>query len=1000
MTYRTAKWPDEGQVETLWKPFPEPVKRLGNHRAAVRFEGDAEAVRVRVPWRRRDQNPEGKAVVLTDADGAVIDNVLRQEVNREYGEFVFQPRPGIADYYLYFMPLEIAGLWPFPTVTYPPPAMRADPAWRERTRLAQELPEAEVVALESRSEFDRFTEMEMIATADEVAELRRQAGEAAYLLFPEDRRRPIRMTADLPQGWIDRGPSQEFAGQADRGAFFAFQIGVFALREPLEIVGFESTDLGALPAAHCRCLNLAGTDWLGREFTKTVRVETGKVQPLWFGIDVPEDAAPGAYEGTVALRFRDLPDAAVRLRLEVTAETIANHGDDDLWRHARLRWLDSTIGIEDTPTGGYPPLAVEGRRIECLGRTMVFGDTGLPARIQSRFSENVDSILDSGGRDILAAPMQMVVETAGGAAAWANAQARVIASTAGSAVLQAHAANGALELTVDAKMEFDGYTTFNVAIAAAEATDVADIRLEIPLRRDVAAYMMGIGHRGGRRAASWEWEWNEDQANNSLWIGDVNAGLYCALKGPEDVWELCNLKAVGLPESWANQGQGGCTVTEEAEDRVMVRAFSGSRRLLPGQSVSFRFAILPTPLKALDADHWNQRYCHENHLRTQPEEAAELGARIVNIHQGRGPNPYINYPFRTADAIRDYVDRAHAIGIKVKLYYTIRELSNHVYEMWALRSLGDEVFLDGPGFRLAAQCFPEDVDRQANGWAWLQEHLGDHFVPAWHQPLDDGDWDAAIATQGLSRWHNYYLEGLAWLIREVGIDGIYLDGIGYDREVMKRVRRAMDKAKPGCLIDFHSGNNFSKEYGWSSGACQYLEHFPYLDSLWFGEGFDADSAPDYWLVEMSGIPFGLFSEMLQNGGNPWRGMLYGMSNRLHWAGDPRPIWQLWDEFGIEQARLLGYWSASCPVQTNHPDILATVYARDDRALIAVASWAADTVECRLTIDLAKLRLAGADVRLRAPAVQGLQDEAAMPAEAEFTVTPGGGRFLILENAPV
>ena len=32
---------------------------------------------------------------------------------------------------------------------------------------------------------------------------------------------------------------------------------------------------------------------------------------------------------------------------------------------------------------------------------------------------------------------------------------------------------------------------------------------------------------------------------------------------------------------------------------------------------------------------------------------------------------------------------------------------------------------------------------------------------------------------------------------------LYLDGIGYDREIMKRVRKVMDRARPGCLIDFH-----------------------------------------------------------------------------------------------------------------------------------------------------------------------------------------------------
>ena len=47
--------------------------------------------------------------------------------------------------------------------------------------------------------------------------------------------------------------------------------------------------------------------------------------------------------------------------------------------------------------------------------------------------------------------------------------------------------------------------------------------------------------------------------------------------------------------------------------------------------------------------------------------------------------------------------QAHADNVKLKIYYTIRELSNYTAEIWALRSLGDEVYVNGPGFHLADQ---------------------------------------------------------------------------------------------------------------------------------------------------------------------------------------------------------------------------------------------------------------------------------------------------------
>jgi hypothetical protein len=58
---------------------------LGNHRAVIRVEAKADAVRVRIPWRRRDFDPEKKNVVVIDAvTGRWITNVLAAGINRDF----------------------------------------------------------------------------------------------------------------------------------------------------------------------------------------------------------------------------------------------------------------------------------------------------------------------------------------------------------------------------------------------------------------------------------------------------------------------------------------------------------------------------------------------------------------------------------------------------------------------------------------------------------------------------------------------------------------------------------------------------------------------------------------------------------------------------------------------------------------------------------------------------------------------------------------------------
>jgi len=150
-------------------------------------------------------------------------------------------------------------------------------------------------------------------------------------------------------------------------------------------------------------------------------------------------------------------------------------------------------------------------------------------------------------------------------------------------------------------------------------------------------------------------------------------------------------------------------------------------------------------------------------------------------------------------------------------------------------------------------------------------------------------------------------------------------------------------------------------------------------------------------VEVSGIPFGLMGEMLQGGGNPWRGMLFGMTARLPWSGNPAPLWRFWDEFGMEETEMIGYWSPSCPVKTDHEDILATAYVRKDEVLVSLASWAGEDTSCRLRIDWESLGLDRESSRLVAPAIQDFQPADSFWIKDPIPVEKGKGWLLILTD---
>ena len=931
---------------------------LGHHRAVVRVDRKAGAVLANLPWRRSDRDPDKKQIIVVDgATGTQLTNVFRVSVERESAVLAFEPRTVPGEYFIYYLPYTPQPGWGRYKHDYLAPRDTADAAWRERLppNISQ-LPAARLLRFEARTALDSFYPMAVAATAAETKALI-ERNPQPYLVFAEDRRHPIRMRDDLPLRWIDSGPRTGLQGEAQSNEYYAFQIGLYAARQPIEDIGIE---FAGPRASWLKCFNLGGINWDGKPFRKSVSVPAGKVQALWFGVDMPPHAKAGEERATVIIRPKNAPPATVHLSLKVLPSELADRGDSEPWRHSRLRWLDSTLGSDDDVVAPYPPLQVKGRTVQCLGRSVRFADSGLPESIRAKELE------------LLAAPMRVVIETGNGPLTMKHQGLKQVKRAAGVVQWESNSAGGSVSLRSVARMEFDGHIGFEVSVKAQHALKLNDIRLEIPVRRELAAYLMGIGRRGGYRPGEYTWRW--EGPYDSFWIGDVQAGLHCELRGGSYHGPMLNLYKPAPPPSWHNGGQGGVTIADTADGQALVRVFTGAREVAAGKTLNFEFALLITPVKPVDtAQHFRERYYHST-------QDIPVEANVVNVHHATEPNPWINYPFLSVDRLQEFFRPLQARGAKVKIYYTVRELTARATELWALRSLGDEVLAGGPG----------------GGFPWLREHLAGDYTPQWYTVVPGWGVDPAILTSGASRWYNYYIEGLNWLVKNVPIDGLYLDDVAYDRTILKRMRKVMERNRPGCMIDLHSNTRFS-----IGPANQYAEFLPYVDRLWFGEGFDYEAmTPDQWLVEASGIPFGLMSDMLQRGGNRWRGMVYGMTARLpHLAADPRPVWKVWDEFGIADSRMIGYWQKDCPVRTGRDDVLATAYVKDGKTLVSLGSWAPQEVQCRLRIDWQALGLSPDEVKLVAPGVQDFQPARQWMPDEAIPVSPGKGWLILIEQRP-
>ena len=963
--------------EVAEKPWNEGP---GNHRAVLQIDEPVDAVRLQMTWRRHDRNPEWKRFVIVNASsGDTIQNIHRINVDNEVCDIAFGPVLQAGNYHFYFMPFEPQEGWGNYSRNYLKREDEPDQSWIKQNKLnkkknLKKLVLAPCLRLESRTAFDSFYPMEVIALDIEKKAYMEKYGKE-YLLFTEDRQFPIRMQDDIPYHWLDRRQPAVFTGETAKNEYYVFQVAMWASAKDIENITFDFHTLKngnyEISAKAFTCFNTGGVDPDGNEFNKRVDVKRGKVQAFWIGLDIPDNISAGNYKGNLTVRTGNSSSETIALKIKIKDEMLADRGDSEPWRHSRLRWLNSTAGIDDNPIAPYKQIKSLGNSAYDLsGKILTVGEKGMPGSI------------DVYGNEVLAAPISFVVETKSGIEQFGNTEeVKLLKFEPGiaSGSWKQYADN--LELAGVGIVESDGWLNYKIKIKVTKYLDVKDIRLEIPFNKDMATYMMGMGLPGQLTPSTHEAKWKGPQ--DSFWMGSVKGGLHCELRGATYSGPLLNLYKPQPPKSWDNDGKGGFRIqTNDQKTKAIV--YSGQRSLQAGEELEFEFSLLITPVRKIDAEaQFTNRYYHNASDPWPKQEELEAKVKIINVHHANKYNPHINYPFVATDELRHFVDDWHKQGMKVKIYYTIRELTNYVTEIWALRSLGDEILADGRG----------------GGYPWLREHFVDHYRPQWYHKVDSVTVDASVLTSvGESRWFNYYIEGLKWLVKNMDIDGLYLDDVSFDRKMLKRMRKVMNEVKPGCILDLHSNTGFSK-----GPAIQYTEYFPYLDKLWFGESFQYDEmSPANWLVEVSGIPFGHMGDMLHGGGNPWRGMVYGMTVRHPWVTegvtcDPRSIWKIWDSFGIAESKMVGYWDDNPIVTVANPEVKATTYVKEDKILISVASWAENPVRIKLDIDWEAIGIDNSKATFIAPEIENFQPGKVFDLNEAIPIEPTKGWLIIISK---
>lgn len=870
----------------------------GDVRAVVQLSASdisGDTASVQVWWRRRDPHAANKTVLVLDAKGSGGFTVAAA-VERDCGVVQFS-RAGLSAgvYHLYYLPFRQGGggaglrfSWQGCDDQTP---TNANVCVQARRRLEEgssvcALPvspsAAAVVGVENRDAFNAFTDMEQMATDAEAAATAAALGALSpppfVGVFPEASDRSVRVfDAGIPARWALGGAGPQPAAaptlalSAPPGQWLAFQLGLWAFAAPVSNVSGAATAFVApsgasIPSTAFTFLNFAGSDVAGVPFTNTAySLAAGAVGSVWCGLAIPADAAPGVYTGTATLSAAAGGGAPVTTTVvvAVSGAPVPLGGAGDITSMARLAWLDSTRGLEDTVPAPHVPVGASGGGgvplvVTSHFKELTLGDDGLPAAVAVTYNRVRGGAPAPVVHALLSAPVAFSL--------WGGGAAAPLPTSVTAPAALTHIANaslawssawdvgvpggGTVSVTLTGTLDFTSYVNYAVTLSnrGAAGLSLSDVRLTVPVAADMAGFIVGMDNSGAQACEYKDrvWRWTNTTGANKVFVGRPEAGVVVNLKGDGTQWDSPMFGAdyptvPFVPPTWGgvdalpSNNAFGVNVTN-----ATVTAFSGPRTLAPGAAVTFLFDLALTPSKATDwTKHWATRTQQLGYdiPYAPPADVAARGVTVVTLHQGTGGvvdgeliNPYINYPFLndTVPMLTDFTAQSNKLGMMTKFYYTIRELSSHAPEIFAFAAQQGEILVDEDPYTIVQPGYAHSWNTHG-GSAFLHQHMVSHYGACWQQTLTNGEIDPSVCTRGVSRLFNYYLEGLHWSFSQPPyINGIYYDGTNFPRGAMIRIRRAADAAATAAgkgfpaLLDLHTGREGTPD------VCSYATHYPLM----------------------------------------------------------------------------------------------------------------------------------------------------------------------------
>ncbi|MHB9036985.1 MAG: glycoside hydrolase domain-containing protein [Armatimonadota bacterium] len=565
----------------------------------------------------------------------------------------------------------------------------------------------------------------------------------------------------------------------------------------------------------------------------------------------------------------------------------------------------------------WVPITVKSRRVKCWGRTHDFGDGALPEQISTA------------GKSILDAPIKLSASCGEQHVELSWSVGRIESKDA-YATFASTSDSGDIRLEASTRVEYDGLIWVDVDLTAQDDLSKLDLRLDVPIKSRFAKYIHcpqvsvpGYPYVTGKLPSR---GWTGSYP--LIWLGDDERGL-CWFAEDAGSWPVKDKTRM---------------LQVEREGRTTLMSV---RMVDPGCCTSKRlrlsFGIQATPVRPFHEKYQDWRIAQwdagpynsedfkpgETTYDLDVEKYKQAGVNFLVFHQPWAAHYSYPEPFNRED-LKRVVRNCHDNGIKVLLYF-------------APGGLG----VESPEFKKFGKDWLAEP-----GWVWGNGE--DKLRPD----------QVARGVCPASEYSDFLVDGVARLLDEYDIDGLYYDmayvtlcrnsSHGCDgryptlaqRRLFRRLYDLVKSKDEDAIIFHHTSSAMFVPLMSFSDICLSGEHF------WYGIGKGLPSL-DMIRTEFLGVQWGSPCQFIVwNEGRysveegaaiallhgvdvtPWECNSPGGEARLQYIAR---IWEAFEDFNRKEAKWVPYWKSAPYVRCGPSGIKTSFYMGNNGELLLIVS---------------------------------------------------------------